>query len=257
MFCPKCGTDLKEMGGVFCPKCGSKLPSNVSSEMGQQSNGTENQRYDAYGQSSETTVLTNYPIYHHDQQAGADTKRNPTSQDVHYDATRYNGAPNQGYQYHPVGASNTVNVSAVCDLPMRWYKFIIYVQLFLYAVVSLGNTAMIFTGTALGGSEYAELAYAFFPGLKPLMLFVGVATLVLAVFAIVVRQWLASYKFKGILGLYGLNIATTVVNLISAFGVASIVGGQIQPTSVSSAISGVVLLVINMKYFSRRRHLFQ
>lgn len=257
MFCPKCGTDLKEMDGVFCPKCGSKLPSHTSSGMGQQSNGTENQRYDAYGQSAETTVLTDHPIYHHDQQAGAGINCNHAPQDFRYDAERYNGATNQEYQYHPDGASNIVNASAVCDLPMRWYKFIIYVQLFLYAVVSLGNAAMIFTGTALGGSEYTELAYAFFPGLKPLMLFVGVATLVLAVWAIVVRQWLASYKFKGVLGLYGLNIVTTVVNLISAFGVVSIVGEQLQPTSVSSAISGIVLLLINMKYFSRRRHLFQ
>lgn len=257
MFCPKCGTDLQEMNGIFCPKCGSRLPTNTPSGVGQQPNGTDHQQYHGYGQSGETTVLTDYPNYHYNQQAGADINRNPAPQDLHYDAMPNNGASNQGYQYHPAGATNTMNASAVCDLPMRWYKFIIYVQLFLYAVVSLGNAAMIFTGTALGGSEYAEMAYAFFPGLKPLMLFVGVVTLVLAVFAIVVRQWLASYKFKGVLGLYGLNIMTAVVNLISAFGVVSIVGGQLQPTSVSSAISGVILLLINMKYFSRRRHLFQ
>lgn len=257
MFCPKCGTDLKEMDGIFCPKCGSKLPSNASSGMGQPSNGAENQRYDAYGQSGETTLLTDNSIYHQQQQTGTDINCNPASQNLRYDAPQYQGTPNQGYQYHPTGASNAVNASAACDLPMRWYKFIIYVQLFLYAVVSLGNAAMVFTGAALGGREYAELAYGFFPALKPLMLFVGVASLVMAVFAIVVRQWLAAYKVKGVFGLYGLNIVTAVVNLISAFGVISIVGGQLQPTSVSSALSGVILLLINMKYFSRRRHLFQ
>ena len=78
---------------------------------------------------------------------------------------------------------------------MKWFKFIIYVQLFLSALGNLILGIGLLAGTAYG--EYSGLVYAVAPALRAVDVVIGLALLALAAAAIVVRQRLARYLGRG------------------------------------------------------------
>lgn len=142
------------------------------------------------------------------------------------------------------------------EMPMNWYKFLIYFALFLGAVSNA------FTGIrALTGAQYGDsssLVYAYFSSLKTIDIIMGIACLALAVFAIIVRQRLAQMKSDGpklLLVLYGANVVITVVYILF---VMMVVGSQVISLTdiLPSIVTSIVMIFINKKYFDNRKHLF-
>lgn len=141
------------------------------------------------------------------------------------------------------------------EYSMKWYKFIIYVQLFLSALLSVGSAASYITGAQYQGN--ADAVYATFSGMKTLDMFMGIANIVIAVFSIVVRQKLANFKKEGpswYLILFGASAAVTLIYLIVGTNITGI--NLIDSSSVTSIVMSAVLIAINKSYFDKRKELF-
>ena len=124
-------------------------------------------------------------------------------------------------------------------LPMNWYKFVIYVQLFLSAAVNIiGGIVWIAGGQYGGMATYVYLFYG--GGLKVLDVMFGLASIAGAP-GKYLKLLIASIAVGLIYGIFG-----SIILRQSAFSASSIV----------SIILNVILVFLNNIYFKRREHLF-
>ena len=144
-------------------------------------------------------------------------------------------------------------------LPMNYYKFAIWVQLFLgalvYAVQGLG-LLFGFWYEAVSGIN-AQWFYLFFPAMHIVDILFGLLYLAMAVGAVYTRQQMAHFKKNGPDLYYLVLIAGMVLSFLYA-----VLQGIICSTGsgISSAIgllvgSGVVLVLCRI-YFEKRRSMF-
>lgn len=234
MFCANCGSDLGNSTPAFCPNCGARMdPPRDSNSYDQQAPYQQPNPYDQQ------------PSYQ--QPNPFDQQPNP-----------YNQQPNPYNQPNPYDSMNLMQPA----LPMRWYKFVIYVQLFLSALVSVINGIAYFSGSfveTLTGGGSPELVFAFYPALQPLCYFLGIVSIGSAVFAIITRQWLAHYLLKGITALYAvyaLSIASNLICMVGLMMIFEVSIGDLGSTYIGSIIGLVILLALSRVYFNKRRHLF-
>ena len=218
MQCPKCGALLAE-GSRFCPYCSSILEKSAGE--------TQNE---AFSGSDETlSVPDRQPSYGGWDPYGDNRPLSTGSDDPRND---------------PRG--------------MKWFKFIIYFQLFANAAVNGISALMTATGAQYQGQ--ADKVYAALPRLRTLDLVYILLLLGLVVLAIVTRMQLARFRRRGPLLYYLLqiaNIAVAVLYLLAASAVSGVPLSQLDlsNTIVSLGLS-LVMLIINIIYFGNRKDLF-
>ena len=166
-----------------------------------------------------------------------------------FDPTPYDPAP------YSADSFASADVAAAPQRGMKWFKFIIYFQLWAGMLVNLVTAGKYFTGAYYEGN--AEMVYRVFPALQPLDIVMGVVCLALAVYAVVVQRALAKFRAKGPMMyylMYIVNTAATVLYLL----IASIILGQSVFTAevAGSIIGSLVMIFINIPYFNNRKHLF-
>lgn len=166
-----------------------------------------------------------------------------------YDPTPYDPAP---YSADPFASAD---VAAAPQRGMKWFKFIIYFQLWAGMLVNLVTAGKYFTGAYYEGN--AEMVYRFFPALQPLDIIMGVVCLALAVYAVVVQRALAKFRAKGPMMYYLMYIVNTAVTVLYLI-IGSIIIGQSAFTAevAGSIIGSIVMLFVNIPYFNNRKHLF-
>ncbi len=148
------------------------------------------------------------------------------------------------------------------QLGMGWFKFVIYVQLFLNAFLNGITAFMLFSGAQYNDGSYdmSELVYSVYDGLQAVDVTYGVCLLGLVVFAIVVRFMLAGYKTKGPISyfiLLALNLLFAIIYIIAVSAVTDLsVGGMLSSSFYINVITSIVLLCANIVYFKNRKHLF-
>lgn len=145
------------------------------------------------------------------------------------------------------------------EMPMKWFKFIIYFQLFASALINLGTGWLYLTGSIYSNqSEYvtANTIYSFYPKLLVVDKFYGVCLIGLAIAAIFVRMKLAKFH-KGAPQFYYVFLGCSAI-LLAIYTIASsaILGGGEFSSVVGNIVGMVVLLLANMSYFQKRAHLF-
>lgn len=153
------------------------------------------------------------------------------------------------------------DVTAV-ELPMKWFKFVIYVQLFASAVVNLYNAFSYLSGmfaeSLTAGMLTAQELYAYMPGLGALLTVLGILHIGAAVFSIVVRQWLAHHQWRVVLGLYAVCAIQIVINVITMVGLLILnASAQAAVALLPGVITVVVMIILNKIYFDKRRSLFR
>ena len=163
--------------------------------------------------------------------------------------TPYDPAP---YSADPFASAD---VAAAPQRGMKWFKFIIYFQLWAGMLVNLVTAGKYFTGAYYEGN--AEMVYRFFPALQPLDIVMGVVCLALAVYAVVVQRALAKFRAKGPMMYYLMYIVNTAVTVLYLI-IGSIIIGQSAFTAevAGSIIGSLVMIFINIPYFNNRKHLF-
>ena len=166
-----------------------------------------------------------------------------------FDPTPYDPAP------YSADSFASADVAAAPQRGMKWFKFIIYFQLWASMLVNLVTAGKYLTGAYYEGS--AEMVYDFFPALQPLDIVMGVVCLALAVYAVVVQRALAKFRAKGPMMYYLMYIVNTAVTVLYLL-IGSIIIGQSAFTAevAGSIIGSIVMLFVNIPYFNNRKHLF-
>ena len=166
-----------------------------------------------------------------------------------FDPTPYDPAP------YSADSFASADVAAAPRRGMKWFKFIIYFQLWAGMLVNLVTAGKYFTGAYYEGN--AEMVYRFFLALQPLDIVMGVVCLALAVYAVVVQRALAKFRAKGPMMYYLMYIVNTAVTVLYLI-IGSIIIGQSAFTAevAGSIIGSIVMLFVNIPYFNNRKHLF-
>ena len=141
---------------------------------------------------------------------------------------------------------------------MKWFKFIIYVQLFLSMLFNVLAAIDAFTGLPYGDEK--AIVYALYPSLKTIDIIYGVLLILLAAAAFVARQKLAGFKKDGpnaYLIFLGANVLVSVLYFILVKVSTGLSFGDLNTRSViPSLVVSAALIAVNADYFRKRRHLF-
>lgn len=226
MYCYKCGQQFED-GSAFCPYCGAPA------EQPAQPQTAYNQNQGLYGYPAQNQGQYGYP------------------------------AQNQNYAQNPYGYADPGAMNDPLNDPrgMKWFKFIIYFQLFAAAVVDVINGITCISGSHYGGDAY--WVYSFYPSLKTADVLFGICSLAVAGFAIYVRMRLAKFRRNGPTLYYIFSGATIVISLIYIIAVCSALGASVgellsaSPGTGSSVITSIIMLVVNYIYFGKRADLFK
>ena len=158
-----------------------------------------------------------------------------------------------GFTYTPAPA--VPEPTAAPERGMKWFKFIIYFQLWVTMLTSLVNAGKYFTGGFYDGN--AGLVYAYYPALKPLDSIMGILSLAIAVYAVVVQRALAKFRAAGPKMYYMLCGASIVISLLYLLIGSIILGESVFGADiVTGLIVSVVMILVNIQYFKNRKHLF-
>ena len=145
-------------------------------------------------------------------------------------------------EYHP-----TENVN-VPQLPMKWYYFLIYVDLFLSALLHLVSAVL----TALLPWHYGVHT----PGAILCTVIAAVSSLALCAYVLVVRSFLARYRKRGPMLYYIYLAADALIPLLTLLLNALLCPILNQDATLSVPVINLIVLALNYTYFDKRRAYF-
>ncbi len=145
-------------------------------------------------------------------------------------------------------------------LRMTWYKFLIYFALFAGATINTLYGFVFLTGgiyeVESQGQWTAEQIYSYYgEGLQILDIMRGLFMLGFSVFQIILRYKLAHFKPDAPKLLY-INVALMTGGSFLYRILSACITGKFSASSVISFVGGILLLIFNIKYFEKRKHLF-
>lgn len=229
MYCKKCGNYLDD-NARFCNLCGERADTSAD-----------------------------------DRGGYADSYRpQPDPNPQPYGETTYGVGSGSAYggPYQPYGGTQGIYGPAPGVLPMSWFKFVIYFQLFATAAVSFYNAFLLISGMtySLDGGIGPGFVYSMFSGLKLCDLLFGGLFAALGAFCFVARSNLAGFKTKGptmYLAVYIISLALSLLYPLSTSLITGLPLSDIFDVSyISSSAGSLVMILCNVTYFSKRRHLF-
>ncbi len=148
-----------------------------------------------------------------------------------------------------------IGVIATPQRGMKWFKFIIYFQLWASLLSALIAAEKYFTGAYYEG--YADWAYSFYCGLRELDICMGILYIALGVYAVFVQRSLAKLRAKGPVMYYSFCAASIALALLNVIAASLIVGYSLFNADIAAELApSVILLFINIRYFNNRKHLF-
>lgn len=219
MYCPNCRSQLID-GSIYCPVCGTQLAQ---------------------------AQQVNYQQMNYQQ---------PVQQMNYQQPVQPQMVNNGNYVQQPVQPQMQQK-----PLGMKWFKFLIYFQLFVASLVSLLTGVFLFTGKIYTGAsaEEVELLYMYFPNLKTFNLCMGVVYVVLCILYLVTRFMLSGYRKAGPAMLIAMYVGSLLISVLLVLITLQLVGGvvyEINITTITSVITSIVMIVCNIIYFKKRKHLF-
>ena len=143
------------------------------------------------------------------------------------------------------------------DMPMKWFKFLIYFSLWLSALSCLAFGLNMLTGSIYDMD--ADQIYYVFPGLQSVDKTFGLGSIILAGFAVYTRFRLAGFKKDGPKMLQLLYIANGLLGLVYTIAATTAVDGVVTidfSSSIVGIIGAVIMVAANHVYFKKRAHLF-
>ena len=120
------------------------------------------------------------------------------------------------------------------ELPMKWYKFVIYFQLFANAILNFIN-GFSSIGTAIDYGDTRGILH-------------GLCTIGLGIAALVIRSGLKNFKANAPKRYYGFMFGGVIVDLLF--------GAQATSYFLGSVIGIGIVVACNVVYFNKRKHLF-
>ncbi len=144
--------------------------------------------------------------------------------------------------YHP-----TENVT-VPQKPMKWYYFLIYVDLFFNAVLHLV--------TAVAAPFLLQLYDIYTPGAILCTIITTAPSLAMCAYVLVVRSFLANYRRRGPMLYYIYLVADALIPLLILLLNALLCPALNQDATLSISLLNLITLALNYTYFDKRRAYF-
>ena len=249
MFCPNCGSNLPD-NSRFCASCGANIES---------SSQPQNAVYDEPTVSVYDEPVNAQPQYQAPVQPQYQAPVQPQYQ-----------APVQPQYQAPVQPQYQAPVQpqygnlATAELSMKWYKALISWLLFLGAGFNVLQAIRVLSGSIYDGEQ--ELVYRFFDGLQGLDIFFSISCIAIAGFAVFVRFQLAGFKKIGPTLLYVQYAVTALIVLIYNISAIAIIEDAARGLALNtddmitevviSVLIYIIMMVLNIIYFNKRKHLF-
>lgn len=159
------------------------------------------------------------------------------------------------------------------EKPMKWYKFVIYFQLFAVAVIEVFMAIACFSGSDVilaGLFDYDEtvprILYEIVNGLPIVLTCKGIISIFMAVLAIITRQKLACFDEQGPklyvnlclinAGITFLYIVIIIAMISQALGTTDGMATTIAEKVGENCTVSIVLYVLNRIYFNKRKEYF-
>lgn len=244
MFCQKCGASLTGQE-AFCPNCGTVVLNKQQEQPAQNA-----QPFTQAGQQTQQQYQQTNQQFQ--QQSAPNVGFMPN-----YGTPQAGVNPNT---WAEIKRNNCIYNENGVPMGIGWFKFIVYFQLFASAVLGVINAITLMSGAHYGGSIERSLVYAYYSGLQAVDVIMGIIMLILAAMCIVTRFQLTGLKKSGPAMYYGVYIANIVVSIIYVILVCGVFIGDfsaIPSQSITSCVSGVIFLVINITYFGKRKLVFK
>ena len=158
----------------------------------------------------------------------------------------------------PQGTPDPAAATGVIETPrrgMKWFKFIIYFQLWFTLLVCVIYSSMYYTGSFYEGA--ADQIYSYWPSLKALDVIMSILIFAMGVYAVFVQRALAKFRARGPVMYYILCGAGILISLIYISAAGTILGeSAANAETLYSFFFSIILLFINIRYFNNRKHLF-
>lgn len=155
---------------------------------------------------------------------------------------------------------------------MKWYKFVIYVQLILTIVSCLLNALQSVSGIVYGMSasifysrHIGEILHREVAGLQIVDTMIGLCYIGFAVFVFYVRQQLARFKEAGPALYYAVLICVQLVPLVSNFVRIAVINSNPMydgmfvfdaGSIIGGLLGAAVIIILNKIYFDKRKYMF-
>lgn len=211
---------------MFCPKCGNQI--------------ADNSRFcSSCGQSiaPQEKRAPEHPVY---QQP---VYNQPNYNQPNYNQPNYNQPNYNQNRYQPYQN----------QMPMNWFKFMIYFGLFAGAVLNV--VSAILTFSELG--EYSDLMRYYFPTHYYFAIFGSICLIGLGALQVYTRFRLAEYRVNGpqlLLVVYGVAAAITFLDCL--VGTVTIGANCFEGAQIVNICTNLVMACVNKVYFDKRKHLF-
>ncbi len=138
---------------------------------------------------------------------------------------------------------------------LKWFYFLIYIALFANTLLILFNVVPTLLG--YNQSDNTTYVYSLYPSLKGVDLSYNILLIGVAVLSIITRQYLAYRRVVGIHLLYYIYAVNMVLPVIYIITTSIILKASTLTSSIFlRVIVCVIMIVLNMVYFKKRRNLF-
>ena len=258
MFCGNCRAQIPDNSPV-CPYCGAPQAQQPYTQQCRQQGAQQNyQQQQPYAQ--QNYRQPSYPQQGYRQPYPQQGYGQPNPQQYQQPYSQ------QGYRqpYAPQGYPQPYPQNAQYGgLPMKWHKFLVCFALWASAALFIISGVMTLTGTQYEG--YAELIYAFIPGLQVTDLAYGIVQLGIAVFGFSAAYKLLKLKRgapKLLTTLFIVETVASVLYLAAFLLILSNYGADLSDlivyliSTVTSIAVSVVMIIANHVYYKKRAHLF-
>lgn len=226
MYCSRCGKQISD-DSKFCQFCGAKVGNSMPSFI------------------KELNNIAPPPI----------PKSVVQPQQTQQNYVNNNGV--QPYTYDQQGNfynQQTYPQSYSQPLPMNWYKFVIWVQLFLSAAAMVLTGFLYITGLVYGNNSHV---YDWYPGTRFADIFYGIVNLLIAPMAVFVRQQLVRFKKNSPMMLLGYYCIQLPVLITYKFLYTLILGRNCFDITVFTTIVATgIMCALSYVYFDKRKAYF-
>jgi len=175
------------------------------------------------------------------------------------------GATFYEVEYNEYEPEYQMPVNRMQPYPMKWYKFLIYVELFLNAVLNVVTGILYITGGIYSMRNInPDYIYNFFGELETINIIYGFLAFGFAAFCIYTRYRLANYKSNGplcVFCMYGISAVmnlgyTIITNLVISSHPLTNGNVQVSYSLIANIVTSIVMIVLNIIYFNKRKSLF-
>lgn len=256
MYCRFCGKQIPD-DSIYCPACGKLLDSGKQTNTEAPVPAEPAPTQTDINQLMKDRGITSINLSYADEQPANNGGWNIRGSEVALDTSLAKEAA------HPAsaGPESTLSSNPPAKLGMKWYKFLIYFSLligFIFNFLSgLGYISGVIYMTTTDGQITAEQVYNLYgPVLHASDIIFGFALIAMAIFAITVRSKLADFDSNAPSCFYAYLTTDIVLGVLYHLAVLIITGENVMISQIGNWIVAFLYLLANVRYFSRRMHLF-